>query len=92
MLNADQLRSLVKVGTPERKHHQRPLERGYKDAKHQNMPFKERYCSRQDRAVTDFFLPNIVRVLDLSRGFFSGVVCFAPRPGRSLLSSAYLGL
>ena len=48
--------------------------------------------SHQDRVVTDFFLPNIVRVLDLSLGFFSGVVCFACRPWRSSLSSAYLGL
>lgn len=42
--------------------------------------------------TTDFFLPKIVRVLDLSRGFFSGVVGLAERDWRSSLSSAYLGL
>lgn len=41
---------------------------------------------------TDFFLPKMVLVRDLSRGFFSGTGDLAVRPGRSVLSSAYLGL
>ena len=41
----------------------------------------------------DFFLPNIVRVRDLSRGaFVSEDTWVADRTGRSSLSSAYLGL
>lgn len=62
---------------------------------------EKKQCKAGPQGLTemDFLRPKIaiVLVLDLSRGFFSGVVvvCFAAaRPWRSFLSpsSAYLGL